>query len=29
MEKMNEEKVLYDFEKMRIFLNALGGGGNK
>ncbi|MEG0397838.1 MAG: hypothetical protein RSF36_04290 [Cetobacterium sp.] len=25
MEKMNEEKVLYDYKKMEVFLNALGG----
>lgn len=25
MEKMNEEKVLYDIEKMKAFLKALGG----
>ena len=22
---MNEEKVLYDYKKMEVFLNALGG----
>ena len=25
MEKMNEERVLYDIEKMKAFLKALGG----
>lgn len=25
MEKMNNEKVLYDIEKMKTFLKALGG----
>ncbi|MGL4672611.1 hypothetical protein [Cetobacterium sp.] len=25
MEKMNEEKILYDSEKMNVFLKALGG----
>lgn len=28
MEKMNEEKVAYDVEKMKVFLKALGGKGN-
>lgn len=26
MEKMNEERALYDVEKMKVFLKALGGG---